>query len=108
MIHTTDVDLHTLRVELPSRLDIQCSPNLKELFQIALRNDKKYFLVIADDVSYIDSSGLASIISGLKGARSHQGELYLVGPSPAVRELLSMTLLDRVIPTLEREADFSL
>ncbi len=49
----------------------------------------------------MDSAGLAAIVSGFKRVRAKGGDLYLVAPSSAVREILEYTLLNRVIPIIE-------
>jgi anti-sigma B factor antagonist len=47
-------------------------------------------------VSFIDSSGLASLVSGLKLARERGGWLRLAGVNEQVASIFKMTLLDRV------------
>lgn len=46
----------------------------------------------------MDSAGLAAVVSGLKAVRQEGGELVIVTPSPMVRKILELTLLDQAIP----------
>ena len=50
-------------------------------------------------VTYVDSAGLAALVSGLKAAREAGGTLDLVGLDGQVLKVLRLTLLDRVIET---------
>ncbi|MDQ4148778.1 MAG: STAS domain-containing protein [Actinomycetota bacterium] len=49
-------------------------------------------------VDFMDSSGLAVLISGLRRTKEHQGSLVLVAPTPSVKRVLSITGLDKVFP----------
>lgn len=52
-------------------------------------------------VDYIDSSGLAALISGLKSARESGGELRIAALGKQVRLALELTSLDRVLRPYE-------
>ena len=55
-------------------------------------------------VSFVDSTGLGSVIAALKMARSSKGDLRLAAPNQQVRVVLELTTLDRVFayyPTVE-------
>jgi anti-sigma B factor antagonist len=47
-------------------------------------------------VLFLDSSGLAALVSGLKAAREAGGWLRLAGMSDDVKTVFKLTLLDRV------------
>jgi anti-sigma B factor antagonist len=51
-------------------------------------------------VHYIDSAGIGALVSALKRIGPH-GELCIANPRPAVRCLLELTRLDRVIPIVD-------
>lgn len=53
------------------------------------------------EVNYIDSSGLATLISCSRSARKQGGDLKLVNPSKRVRDILSITRLDAVLETFD-------
>lgn len=56
------------------------------------------YYIVLHDTDFIDSMGLAALVQGLKLARQNDGELYLVNPSPSVRNLLQITAMDSVFP----------
>jgi anti-sigma B factor antagonist len=47
-------------------------------------------------VGYIDSSGVATLVEGLRSARKHGKTFILVAPSRAVLQVLELTRLDQV------------
>jgi anti-sigma B factor antagonist len=47
-------------------------------------------------LAFMDSSGLAALVSGLRLTREKGGSLHLCGLQEAVRTIFSLTMLDRV------------
>ena len=47
-------------------------------------------------VEFMDSSGLAVLISGLRRTKEHDGSLVLISPTASVKRVLTITGLDRV------------
>jgi anti-sigma B factor antagonist len=47
-------------------------------------------------VEFMDSSGLAVLISGLRRTKEHDGSLVLIRPTASVKRVLNITGLDRV------------
>lgn len=47
-------------------------------------------------VEFMDSSGLAVLISGLRRTKEHDGSLVLISPTASVKRVLNITGLDRV------------
>ena len=48
------------------------------------------------DVTFMDSAGLAFLARLVRSAHERGGEVVLVGPSPAVRRLLTVSGLDQL------------
>jgi anti-sigma B factor antagonist len=48
------------------------------------------------DVSFMDSSGLAALVSGLKATREAGGWFRVAGVTENVRSVFSLTMLDKV------------
>ncbi len=53
------------------------------------------------EMDFISSLGLGAIISGHLKCRHHHGQIKLVSPTQAVRELLETTQLDRLFGVYE-------
>ena len=81
------------------RLDVAGAPALKDAIGEAATADGPPRVVIdMGGVSFVDSTGLGSVISALKQIRGSQGELRLAAPNQQVRVVLELTTLDRVFP----------
>jgi anti-sigma B factor antagonist len=67
-------------VRLHGRLNIDSSPAFRDrLLAISQAQSPQAVIVDLNDVSYIDSSGIATLIEGLKTARQKQTTLCLRG-----------------------------
>jgi anti-sigma B factor antagonist len=53
-------------------------------------------LVDLNGVSYIDSSGIATFVEGLKRMMAYGGRLKLIGLLEGVKEIFNFSKLDRV------------
>jgi len=56
-------------------------------------------------VDYIDSSGLGTLVGGMKCATDHSGGLAITGASPQIQKVLSITGLVRVFDVYKDEAE---
>jgi len=106
MIKWTPTSGGAAHVEVQGRLDSHEAPRLREAFDEAVRAGLTTFRVRMHDVEFMDSGGLAALVSGLKTARQHGGELYVLAPSDMVIRVLELTLLNQVIP-IEQDAGSS-
>jgi anti-sigma B factor antagonist len=106
------------------RIDIETSAALRGALQSLVRQGRQRLVVDLSEVSFMDSSGLGVLISGLKMVKlgrerrrlprtaparrpTVRGDLKLAAPQPAVRSLLQIIRLDRVFdvhPTVEAAA----
>ena len=77
-------------------VDLYSSPEVrKEL--IALTEKKvKHILVDLNKVSYMDSSGVATLVEGLQQVGKYKGKLLLFGLHSVVKEVFELSRLDKV------------
>ena len=80
------------------RLDVAGAPALKDAISEALKNGTPRVVLDMEGISFVDSTGLGSVIAALKQIRSSQGDLRLAAPNQQVRVVLELTTLDRVFP----------
>ncbi|MBI4352574.1 MAG: STAS domain-containing protein [Candidatus Omnitrophica bacterium] len=78
--------------EVAGEININTSPELRKLFE---RESLKRVVVDLQKVSYIDSSGLATLVEVLKRVKAQGGLLGLSGMSDKVRSLFEITKLDQ-------------
>ena len=80
------------------RLDVAGAPALKDAFGDLSDNGPPKVVIDMEGVSFVDSTGLGSVIAVLKQIRGKQGELRLAAPNQQVRVVLELTTLDQVFP----------
>jgi anti-sigma B factor antagonist len=87
-------------------IDLQSSPELRKTLLDAARQGPSPRLVVnLQGVKYVDSSGVAALVEGLKSAMGQGGKFVLYGLGPAVREMLKLTQLITVFQVAENEGD---
>ena len=85
-------------VSVYGEVDVATSPTLRERL-IALVSDGSTRLVLdLEGVDFLDSTGLGTIVSALKRARTHGGDLRLVCTEARIRRLFEITGLDKAVP----------
>ncbi|WP_210335432.1 STAS domain-containing protein [Microvirga sp.] len=92
-------------VRLSGRLDAAAAPQILARLKDAVADGKSRLAVDLSEVSFIDSTGLGTLVSGLKAARKAEGDLRLIAPSPQAQRLLRLTTLDRVFVTSDTPDD---
>ena len=80
------------------RLNMASGPQLKETVQSALRSGRVRVVVDLSRIPFMDSSGLGSLIAGLKSARELGGDLRIVSPSTQVAMVLKLSKVDSILP----------
>jgi anti-sigma B factor antagonist len=84
-------------LEPKGRLDQASALDFREHVKRLVDAGVSQLVVDLGDVSFVDSTGLGAIISGLKRARQVGGDLRIARPQQEVRTLLELTSLDRVL-----------
>ncbi|NOZ38375.1 MAG: STAS domain-containing protein [Gammaproteobacteria bacterium] len=86
-------------IALCGEVDLHFSPKAREIILKHLQ-DKNHVLVDLSAVTYIDSSGVASLVEGFQHARTHDLKFALVGVSKAAMQILQLSRLDKVFPII--------
>ena len=79
--------------QVSGEINISTSPDLKRQFE---KKQSKKIVVDLEKVSYIDSSGLATLVEILKKTKTQGGNLGLAGLSDKVKSLFEITKLDKL------------
>jgi anti-sigma B factor antagonist len=90
-------DGQTAVIALNGQLDARSAARVRQDFADAVAAGYPRLVVDLAAVDFVDSSGLSSLISGLKAARLAGGDLRIARPSDHVVMLLKMTQLERVM-----------
>jgi anti-sigma B factor antagonist len=107
-IHTRQVNEHCATVALDGRLDANNAQTLKESLEQLIDGGTTYLVVDLGGVPFIDSAGLAALVSALKATRRVGGNVLLSGVQPQARTVFSLTMLDQVFaihPNVEAALD---
>jgi anti-sigma B factor antagonist len=81
---------------LDGRLDAAAANEVKAVLGELIEQGCSRVIVDLAAVPFIDSSGLAALVSGLRLAREHGGRLVLSGVQPQAKTVFQLTMLDRV------------
>ncbi|NDQ55630.1 MAG: STAS domain-containing protein [Acidipila sp.] len=91
-------------VDVKGDIDLYNSPEMRKVILEELRDKRTARLVInLTQVRYIDSSGVASLVEGLKTSKTLGSRFMLFGLSPAAREVLELSRLIRVFEVFDSE-----
>ena len=86
-------------------IDINTSPQFKKIFDKLIGAKKEKIVLNFKNVSYIDSSGLATLVEILKGLRSYGGKFKLSNLSTKVKNLFEITKLDTLFDIVPKEEE---
>jgi anti-sigma B factor antagonist len=82
---------------LAGRIDSVTAPELRAQLSRSITRRPPNIVVDLTGVDFIDSSGLAAIVQGMRSCRAGGGNLCLSNPQRPVRMILELTRLDRAI-----------
>jgi anti-sigma B factor antagonist len=83
-------------LELSGDIDMYTSPELRRELMMLLHKKVSHLLIDFKKVSYIDSSGIATFVEGLKGIKAYGGRLKLFSIPDRIVEIFNFSKLDRV------------
>lgn len=92
-------------LELSGDITLYNTPEVRKAI-LGLLKDKRVPQLLVDmrAVRYIDSSGVASLVEGLKASRDMDSRFALYGLTKTTREVLELTRLVRVFEVHDTEA----
>ncbi len=90
--------------DISGDIDLAHSPQMRKalLGEIKEKRIPKVFLNLKN-VRYIDSSGIASLVEGLKASRDVGSRLILFGLSNTVREVMQLSRLQKIFEIFDDE-----
>ena len=98
------IDTATI-LDVSGNIDMSNSPEIRKALLRELR-EKSVSRVILNlsGVGYIDSSGVASLVEGLKASRETGSRFVLLGLSDSAREVLKISRLLKLFEVFDDEA----
>lgn len=90
-------------LELTGRFDAYEVPAMNQWLD---EHPKAHYVIVnLNGVGFIDSSGLAALVKGLKRCRQNGGELVLSDLQQSVRVIFELTRLDKAFQVFKTEAE---
>lgn len=90
-------------LKIKGDVDLYSSPQVRSQI-IALVNNKHINLLVDfTDVTYMDSSGVATLVEALQLTNKNKGKLRLFQLKQAIRDVFELSRLDKVFDIFEDE-----
>lgn len=91
-------------LDVSGDIDLSHSPAMRKalLGEIKEKHTPRVFLNLKN-VRYIDSSGIASLVEGLKASRDLGSRLILYGMNNSVREVMQLSRLQKIFEIYDDE-----
>lgn len=83
-------------MRLDGQLNAHSALQLKEEIETLVDDGVIQIIANLTQVDFVDSSGLAALVSGMRRTRVEGGNFKLVGVQPMVMQVFELTALDRV------------
>lgn len=96
-VSTEELDGGITRVILDGRLDIEGAAAV-DLRMNVIAGSSKFLLLDMENVSFLGSMGLRSILIPAQAVRRRGGKVVLFAPVPMVEDVLKASNIDTLIP----------
>ena len=90
-------------LKIKGDVDLYSSPLVRKEILAILTKSNKNLLVDLEDVSYMDSSGVATLVEALQLTNKKGGKLRLFNLGRAIRDVFELSRLDKVFEICEDE-----
>lgn len=89
-------------LELAGRFDAYEAPSVAEWLREAASSPPARLVVDLSGVNFVDSSGLATLVQGMKRCRQQNGDLHLCSLQQPVRIIFELTRLDKAFAIFDK------
>lgn len=93
---TTDKQDDIFICRLEGEIDFNNSPDLRKSFIKLIENQAKKVILDLEKVTYVDSSGLATLVEMLQKLKNSDGQLKLTNLQEKVRSVFEITKLEKI------------
>ncbi len=83
-------------VVISGEVDLYSSPKVRESLLALTKKEQPAIVINLQDVGYMDSSGLATLIEGMQSSAKYGGKFLLTNLREGVLEVFQLSQLDKV------------
>lgn len=92
-------------VEVAGEIDVYTAPQFKDAVNTVMASGQKHLIVDMEKVTYMDSSGFATLLSATRRLRPQGGTVNLVKCSGAIDRILRITRLNTIFGIYDSAED---
>jgi anti-sigma B factor antagonist len=92
-------------VELQSEVDIHSATQFKGALLQGIGDGARRIIIDFTEVSFIDSTSLGVVATGVKGIKAHGGTLEIVCPNESLRSIFVTTGLNQILGMYHTRAE---
>ena len=85
-------------IALAGEIDLACSPELREILSLHAGAKREALLLDFGEVTYVDSSGLATLVEYVRKVQGFGGRLALAVVNARVRTIFDLVRLTEIFP----------
>jgi anti-sigma B factor antagonist len=104
-VNTERIDDGTAVIAVAGEVDLYTAPELKRELLAAVEQGVRRVVVDLSEATFIDSTTLGVLLSGVKRLRPLDGELAVVCTDRNIRKIFEITLLDRVFSIYDERGE---
>ena len=101
--HTKDGDKTVIVLSPKGRLDITTAWQFRLKLQECISKLSPHVVVNLGEVNFIDSSGLTSLVAGMRDADKGKGSFRICNVHPEAKLVFEVTMMDSVFEIFETE-----
>jgi anti-sigma B factor antagonist len=83
-------------LEVEGEVDLYSSPELRKAVLQVLENKETAIIIDLEKVSYMDSSGVATLVEGLQESEQYGGKFAIANLDSKVKAVFELSRLDKV------------
>ncbi len=80
-------------LDIAGEIDLYNAPEIKDIINGLIEEQKFNVIINLEKVTYIDSSGIGALISSLSNLKKYQGGLKIINVYASVRKVFELTKL---------------
>ncbi len=92
-------------LDIAGEIDLYNAPEIKDIINGLIEEQKFNVIINLEKVTYIDSSGIGALISSLSNLKKYQGGLKIINVYASVRKVFELTKLTSFFDIYDSEEE---